>query len=403
MTLFPDENDDLLSLGTLEGDETEDDVGAVDPSLLGKSVVTGTDWTSDTILKQLEKGNIVLDPVFQRRDAWNDKRKSKFIESLILGLPIPQIVLAESQENRGTFIVIDGKQRLLALQRFAGKLTEPNQIALKLSGLTVRQDLNGTAFNQMQSEAHLSSYLSAFENSTIRTVVVRNWQNEKVLYVIFHRLNTTSVPLSPQELRQALHPGDFLRFAAKYSEKSTGLWRVLNLTKPDFRMRDVELLVRYFAYKNSVEDYPGNLKEFLDATCKSLNKSWKQRKDELREQAEELEKAIEAVYKIFGPTSAFRKWDGNNFERRFNRALFDVMVYYFSQKQVRKAAIEERKSVKGAFKDLCSHDEGFRRSIEPSTKNLESNSIRFSHWGATLSKVLPIKVRIPKLSRLSSR
>lgn len=403
MTLFPDENDDLLSLGTLEGDETEDDVGAIDPSLLGKSVVTGTDWTSDTILKQLEKGNIILDPVFQRRDAWNDKRKSKFIESLILGLPIPQIVLAESQENRGTFIVIDGKQRLLALQRFAGKLLESNQAPLKLSGLTVREDLNGKTFDQMQAEAHLSSYLSAFENSTIRTVVVRNWQNEKVLYVIFHRLNTTSVPLSPQELRQALHPGDFLRFAAKYSEESTGLLRVLNLTKPDFRMRDVELLVRYFAYKNFVEDYPGNLKEFLDATCKNLNKVWKQRKDELREQAEELEKAIDAVYRIFGSTSAFRKWDGNSFERRFNRALFDVMVYYFSQRQIRKAAIEERKSVKQAFKDLCSNDERFRRSIESSTKNLESNSIRFSHWGSTLSKVLPIKFRIPKLSRLSSR
>ena len=102
-----------------EGSESEEDIGKVDPSLVNKAVVTGTDWTADTILNQLKKGNIVLDPAFQRRDAWNDKRKSKFIESLILGLPIPQIVLAESQESKGTFLVIDGKQRLLTLQRFA--------------------------------------------------------------------------------------------------------------------------------------------------------------------------------------------------------------------------------------------------------------------------------------------
>jgi hypothetical protein len=398
----PDENEDLIIEGSGEGSETEEDVGSVDPSLLGKSVVTGTDWTSDTILKQLEKGNISLDPAFQRRDAWNDKRKSRFIESLILGLPIPQIVLAESQENRGTFIVIDGKQRLLALQRFAGKLADPDQEPLKLTGLTVREDLNGFTFSDLQTNTQLERYLSAFENSTIRTVVVRNWQTEKVLYVIFHRLNTTSVPLSPQELRQALHPGDFLRFAAKYSETSAGIQRVLNITKPDFRMRDVELLVRYFAYKNFIEDYPGNLKEFLDQTCKELNKQWRKRKDDLLEQAEQLELAIRAVFKIFGSSGAFRKWDGKEFERRLNRAAFDIMTYYFSEESIRKAALAESRQVRESFKDHCTHDHRFRRSLETTTKSLEANSIRLSVWGHALTSILGTKVRIPKLHRLKS-
>lgn len=79
-----------------------------------------TDWTADTIINQLGKGNIRLDPAFQRRDAWTIQRRSKFIESLILGLPIPQLVLAEGPEGKGTFLVIDGKQRLLSLQQFAG-------------------------------------------------------------------------------------------------------------------------------------------------------------------------------------------------------------------------------------------------------------------------------------------
>src|SRR5690348_9039922 len=120
MPQLQDEIDEIVFGIPNEGSETEEDVGRVDPSLVNKAVVTGTDWTADTILKQLEKGNISLDPIFQRRDAWSDKRKSKFIESLILGLPVPQIVLAESQEVKGKFLVIDGKQRLLTLQRFAG-------------------------------------------------------------------------------------------------------------------------------------------------------------------------------------------------------------------------------------------------------------------------------------------
>jgi hypothetical protein len=241
----PTETEDLLEetfdSTTPEGAESEEDLGSVEPALLGKTVVAGTDWTAATIVDQLRRGNIVLDPAFQRRDAWTQPRKSKFIESIILGLPIPQLVLAESTESRGAFIVIDGKQRLLSLQQFAGIKLDEGKVPLELKGLSVLKDLNGKTYADMQNDARMARLLTDFDNQTIRTVVVRGWQKEKVLYVIFHRLNTTSVALSPQELRQALHPGDFLKFAAGYSETSPGLKKMLGLTKPDFRMRDVEL------------------------------------------------------------------------------------------------------------------------------------------------------------------
>ena len=106
----PDGAEDVLEESALEGTETEEDLGSVDPAQFGRAIVSGTDWTADTIISQLAKGNIDLDPTFQRRDAWTQARKSKFIESIILGLPIPQLVLAESQDSKGIFIVIDGKQ-----------------------------------------------------------------------------------------------------------------------------------------------------------------------------------------------------------------------------------------------------------------------------------------------------
>ena len=398
----PREVDPLVDDANLEGAESEEDLGDIDATLLGKSVVSGTDWTAETILSQLAKGNISLDPAFQRRDAWAQSRKAKFIESIILGLPIPQLVLAESQEFKGKFLVIDGKQRLLSLQQFAGINLADDQQPFQLRGLKVRRELEGKTYKDLQSDPRLSRFLSAFENQSIRTVIVRNWQSEKVLYTIFHRLNTSSVPLSPQELRQALHPGKFLEFAVVYSEESPGLKRTLNLTKPDFRMRDVELLVRYYAYKNFIETYSGNFKEFLDKTCKDLNGQWKKKRKSILEQAEELESAITATFAIFGEGQAFRKWDGHAFERRFNRAAFDIMVYYFSEPAARKAALRMKSKVKKAFQYLCVAEVDFLRSLETSTKNLVPNRIRFSLWGRSLRK-LGIQVHIPQIPQPRSK
>lgn len=393
-----DEADHTNEVGSV-GAESEEDLGPIDPSLLGKAVVTGTDWTAETILSQLRKGNIALDPAFQRRDAWSQSRKSRFIESIILGLPIPQIVLAESLQSKGTFLVIDGKQRLLTLQQFAGINLEDNQEPLVLRGLTVRTALNGKTYAELQEDPSLQRYLTAFENQSIRTVVVRNWQSEKVLYVVFHRLNTSSVPLSPQELRQALHPGKFLRFAVEYSEGSPGLKKALNLSKPDFRMRDVELLVRYYAYKNFIGDYRGNLKEFLDQTCEKLNRHWEKRETVIRSQAKEFEDAISTTLRIFGTESSFRKWEGDRFERRFNRAVFDIMAFYFSNKEANRKALSKRSKIKQAFIHLCETDGDFRGALETTTKSLRATSARLSTWGHALRK-LGVPTNIPKFSRL---
>ncbi len=98
------------------------------------AVVSGTDWTTETIVSQLKRNKIQLRPRFQRRDAWKRDRKSRFIESLIVGLPIPQIVLAESKQDRGKFMVLDGKQRLLAILQYWG-IAEGENNAYALSGM----------------------------------------------------------------------------------------------------------------------------------------------------------------------------------------------------------------------------------------------------------------------------
>ena len=206
-------------------------------------IISGsTDWTTDTIVKQVEKGNIELSPLFQRRDAWTVEKKSLFIESLVLGFPIPQIVLAQ---KNGKFIVLDGKQRLLSLMQFFNR---ENYTPFKLRGLTILKNLNGKSCDRLENELEFSAYLDKIENATIRTVVIKNWKNDDILYQIFWRLNTSSVPLSPQELRGALFPGEFVDFINQESSTSEFLKNIFG-GEEDFRMRDSELLIRYIAYK----------------------------------------------------------------------------------------------------------------------------------------------------------
>lgn len=376
--------------------ETEEDIVDLDQSQFSSAVVSGNDWTTETLINQINKGNILLNPDFQRRDAWDKKRKSLFVESLILGLPIPQLVLAESKERRGSYIVLDGKQRMLSIRQFAAREDDPHYEQLKLTGLEIREDLKGKTLSSLQGDLALFDDLSAFENQPIRTVVIKNWPNEDFLYHVFLRLNTGSVSLSPQELRQALHPGPFVTFLDRSSSESSALREILNLKKPDFRMRDAELLLRYYAFKNYLEEYTGNLKTFLDATCEKLNAAWDAQEQTLLGQLDEFEQAHQSLKTIFGE-NLYRKWNGQSYERRFNRAVFDVLVLAFARQDVRTAAAGHEAQIEGAFRELCENNRAFLSSIETTTKSTRATQIRISGWNETLNELLGTNLPLPRL------
>lgn len=105
-------------------DEVAENELQIDHTKFSQAVIWGTDWTTETIARQLEKGNIDLNPSFQRRDAWSEQEKSRLIESLMLGLPVPPIILAENKNKNNSYIVIDGKQRLLSIRRFYSKVSD---------------------------------------------------------------------------------------------------------------------------------------------------------------------------------------------------------------------------------------------------------------------------------------
>jgi hypothetical protein len=171
---------------------------------------------------------------------------------------------------------------------------------------------------------------------------------------------------------------------------------------PDFRMRDVELTIRYFGLVNYLQDYTGNLKLFLDETSLKRNKNWAAVEGLVRTQSTELETAIQTTWEIFAE-DAFRKWNGKDFERRFNRAVFDVMVYYFRDLGIRQKAQENPAIIVTEFKRLCESSRPFRTAVETTTKSIGALSTRLQLWGESLSTVLQVKVRTPTIDPETGR
>lgn len=381
----------------LETKESEDELSPLREGEMNQAVVNGTDWTVETILSQINKGNIQLNPKFQRRDAWANERKSKFIESLVLGFPVPQLVLAEVKGKKGSYLVIDGKQRLLSIRQFSASAADNAFTQLHLKGLTLRPELNGKNLDELKTDAYLGDDLRAFENAPIRTVVIKNWPSESFLYHVFLRLNTGSLPLSPQELRQALHPGPFVDFADEQASSSVALREILKNKDPDFRMRDIELYVRFFAFHYFLAEYKGDLKAMLDITCQKLNEDWPNQANKIHQVGQGFEEAYIAAKAIFGEKNVFKKWTAAGYESRFNRAIFDFMMHYFEDPHVRVAAVAHSAQIEAAFKSLCVGDQAFLGAIERTTKSVDATHIRFSKWATALNEILGSNIHVPTI------
>lgn len=162
-------------------------------------------------------------------------------------------------------------------------------------------------------------------------------------------------------------------------------------------MRDVEIMLRFFAFRYHLKDYTGNLKSFLDGTVNTLNDAWEQHEDEIKEVGQSCEKAIQVTFEIFGDNSFYR-WSDGDYEGRFNRAVFDVMTHYFSDEGIAAAAIAHGDDVEAAFKRICEQDSKFVESIQTTTKTPVATHRRLSTWGTELASIIGIPVPIPGFS-----
>lgn len=373
-------------------DEIRDD-GVLSTADLQDLVLYSLDWSVQSLLERIGT-TFDIAPMFQRRDAWSVERKSLYIESLVLGLPVPQIVLAEDNKRKGRFIVLDGKQRLLTLKQFASP--DENFKQFKLRKLQFATELDGLTFEAMQNSILTQDMTENFLAQPVRTIVVRNWKNPAVLYQVFLRLNQGSLSLSPQELRQALYPSPFTSWVNRRSARSDEIQRARRIKGEDFRMRDAEMLLRYTAFRENIETYRGNLRSFLDDACLSGAQKWESQGEEYFEGiAEACELAIRRSFAVFGERNSFLRFGEAGYVRRFNIAVFDLMTAVFSDPTIGDAEVDSKSNdLREAFEQLCLEEESFADSLITTTKTKEAVGGRIVKYGSRVAEILDHELEI---------
>lgn len=234
----------------LEKDETEEH----EFSTSYKLNCSGIDFDVYGLVRRLNAKSIYL-PDFQRNYVWGKKRASKFIESLLLGLPIPSVCLYREEDNKQ--IIIDGFQRLETIRLFYSKKFVDGT-PFKLTG--VAEEYLGKTIDDLTEEVRIK-----LDDTLIHATVVKaddpQDKNYNAVYLIFERLNTGGVKLSPQEIRNCVYHGEFQKILGDLSNEECFKTYFAIDQK---RKKDQEIILRLFSLSDNYSEYVGNMKEFLN-------------------------------------------------------------------------------------------------------------------------------------------
>ncbi|GAA2369891.1 DUF262 domain-containing protein [Streptomyces carpaticus] len=371
---------ELLTLYDVE-DEESDEVEESEEKIFRNITTYTVDWTSTTVMERMLKGAIDVSPPYQRHPVWNKQKIWRFLESLMLGIPVPQLVLATKPGAKGKFVVLDGKQRLLAIQ-FAAEVGNFPQ-KHKFPKLEILTGFQGKTLEQVLADEELAEYWDNLLVQPIRTVVVQGYSDDRALHSIFHRLNQNSVSLSSHELRRALNFSPYMEWLDHFSADSDEIQAARRIKQADFRMRDAETVLRHLAFTRRFSSYRGNLRAFLDEESKAGGKAWSSLQEEYAKLGSDLNEAIKASFEVFGDDVFFR-FTPNGYIKRFNAALFDVITASLRVREVREACLDgDRAALKRGMEELCVMAP-FTQYITSTTKSTEAVRGRFNIWAQML-------------------
>ena len=293
-----------------------------------KVVIQPYDYSVKGLLDFIEEGDMLLDPSYQRNYRWDDTKAARFIESLILNIPVPVVYLNE--EGDGDYSVIDGQQRLGSLYRFVraseseATVPEAVQEPLILEDLKVRSDLNGKTFRDLSREDQ-----NAILKRHIRCIAILNESDAQLKFEVFERLNTGSAELSDQEVRNCVYRGP-LNEALKEMATNNRFQQMISL-HDDLRkkMKDVELVLRFFAYRELPDDYNEGYVEYLNEFMKQNQNLSDAR---LVEWKKDFERTVRLVHQVLGAGVAFRKpRSDKGWSRLINGAIYEAQMVAFSR------------------------------------------------------------------------
>jgi uncharacterized protein with ParB-like and HNH nuclease domain len=326
------------------------------------------DFIIRSLKDQVDDGTLVLADDFQRRRVWDDTKASRLIESLLINVPIPVCYFAELED--GSYSVIDGQQRLTAIYRYLND-------KFKLRSLRIRSDLNKKKFSQLGISDRRS-----IQSRSIRCILIQKESHPEIRFDVFDRLNSNSVKLNRQELRNSLYKGELNKLIKELSENE--IFKKLRRSENvDKRMNDCEMILRFFAFYFDRANYQGNLAKFLD---NYLQSGMKMSSEVIHNHREIFLKTINDVDCVFGENS-FRRYDPVNdtWNKSLNRAIYDIIMLYFAA--ISSDVIQQKNNaILDEFKKIF-NDEGFQEDITSFPEKIIRLQSRLNRWRTTLQGI----------------
>jgi len=338
----------------------------------------GADYDVDGLVKRMRRGDILVptfDPKtevtesgivgFQRRYVWRKPQADRFIESLLLGLPVPGIFLVK--EPSGVHLVLDGQQRLKTLASFYRGLFGAKAFRLE----TVQERFKGLTYEQLEDEDR-----RRMDDSIIHATVVRQdtpTEDQESVYLIFERLNTGGTTLQPQEIRSALYHGDLASLLRDLNED--GDWRSVYGT-PSERRKDQEMILRFFAMLYYGDQYERPMKVFLNRYMATNRHLERQSKADLTAAFADTIGTIRAAKgdRVFRIAAAI------------NAAIFDSTMTGLAKRLANQGPIQDKKALATAYDALLS-DAQYRSAVERATADEDSVKTRLEKAEAAFADV----------------
>ncbi|MFT3808087.1 DUF262 domain-containing protein [Arenimonas sp.] len=357
-----------------DNDEVVDDTSSDGAVPVEKYAITsfGIDFDVEGMVRRLRKKELYV-AEFQRKFVWSQAESSQFIESLLLGLPVPGVFLAREHDSQ-KLMIIDGQQRLMSLLYFYDGFFRPDESQKSKTVFSlskVQPQFSGRTYETLETDDRLR-----LDNSVIHATILKQEtpveQEDSSLYYVFGRLNSGGRKVTPQEIRTAIYRGPLIDLVRELNKDKN--WRAI-FGGMSARLKDEELILRFLAFRDNFDKYERPMEEFINRFCRANRKPSKA----FLAGAEGSFRAVCELAKTALGEQAFRP------KRSLNAAVFDS-IFYGLEKRIAAGPIKNRGALKFAYDQLLK-DANYVNATSKATSDETSVIIRLTLAKDAFAKV----------------
>lgn len=290
----------------------------------------GYDMSLGELMSLYRNQELVINPEFQRYFRWEESQKTRFVESLLLGIPIPPIFVF--QRDDGIWELVDGLQRLSTMLEFTGLLRKPDGSRHEpsvLEGTKYLPSLSGKRWERQEGDREDAAFSPAqqleIKRSRMRVEILKKGSDPYTKYELFQRLNTGGSSLSEQEVRNCVMvmvDRTFYQWIVELSHFPAFEETISQTQYAEKRQKDVELALRFVVFRNREYESGLDIHEFLDHNMIDLAMD-----DELDRSNEKavFERTFSLLFDALGE-GVFKRYDGDKFVGQFLISAFEFIA-----------------------------------------------------------------------------